>query len=207
MKKGKLITFEGGEGSGKSTHVKLYTEYLDKKGVDYLFLREPGGTKISEKIRSIILDVENKEMSDYAEALLYASARAQLIDEKIIPALKSGKIVIIDRYIDSSFAYQGYARGLGVDYVKKINSYAIENCKPDATVFLNISPKQAFERKGGADKDDRLELSGDSFHQKVYEGYLTLIKEEPSRFIVIDPSGSKESTHEQIVTALEKVLR
>ncbi len=205
--KGKLITFEGGEGSGKSTHVKLYTEYLDKKGVDYLFLREPGGTKISEKIRSLILDVENKEMCDYAEALLYASARAQLITEKIIPALESGKLVIIDRYIDSSFAYQGYARGLGVDYVKKINSYAIDNCKPDATVFLNISPSEAFERKGGADKDDRLELSGLDFHQKVYDGYIELTKQEPERFIVIDPSGSKESTHEQIVNALEKVIR
>lgn len=205
--KGKLITFEGGEGSGKSTHVKLYTQYLDKMGIDYLFLREPGGTKISEKIRSLILDIENKEMSDYAEALLYASARAQLIDEKIIPALNSGKLVIIDRYIDSSFAYQGYARGLGIDYIKKINSYAIENCKPDATVFLSISPKQAFERKGGADKDDRLELSGIDFHQKVYEGYIKLTLEEPERFIVIDPSGTKESTHEQIVNALEKVIR
>ena len=205
--KGKLITFEGGEGSGKSTHVKLYTEYLDRKGVDYLFLREPGGTNISEKIRSLILDVKNNEMSDHAEALLYASARAQLITEKVIPALDSGKLVIIDRYIDSSFAYQGYARGLGVDYVKKINSFAIENCKPDATVFLNISPAQAFERKGGADKDDRLELSGMEFHQKVYDGYIKLIEEEPERFIVVDPSGTKESTHEKIVNALEKVIR
>lgn len=205
--KGKFITFEGCEGSGKSTHVKLFTEYLDKKGIGYLFLREPGGTAISEKIRSIILDVENNEMCDYAEALLYASARAQLITEKIIPALNSGKLVIVDRYIDSSFAYQGYARGLGVDYVKKINSYAIENCMPDCTVFLNISPSQAFERKGGADKDDRLELSGSDFHQKVYEGYLKLIEEDKNRFILIDPSGSKESTHGQIVNALEKVIR
>lgn len=204
--KGKFITFEGCEGSGKSTHVALFKEYLDRNGIDYLFLREPGGTDISEKIRSIILDINNDEMSDYAEALLYASARAQLIDEKIIPALNDGKLVVVDRYIDSSFAYQGYARGLGIDFIKKINCYAIEKCMPDCTVFLDISPKQAFERKGGADKDDRLELSGMEFHENVYKGYLKLIESDPSRFIVINPSGTKQETHEQIINAIEKVL-
>lgn len=126
--KGKFITFEGCEGSGKSTHVALFKEYLDRNGIDYIFLREPGGVSISEKIRSIILDVENKEMCDRAEALLYAAARAQLITEKIIPALNEGKLVVVDRYIDSSFAYQGYARGLGIDFIEKINSYAIDSC-------------------------------------------------------------------------------
>jgi dTMP kinase len=204
--KGKFITFEGCEGSGKSTHVALFKEYLDRNGIDYIFLREPGGVSISEKIRSIILDVENKEMCDRAEALLYAAARAQLITEKIIPALNEGKLVVVDRYIDSSFAYQGYARGLGIDFVEKINSYAIESCMPDKTVFLDISPKVAFERKGGADKDDRLELSGIEFHERVYEGYKKLALNYPERFISIDPTGTKAETHAKIIESIKDIL-
>ena len=126
--KGKFITFEGCEGSGKSTHVALFKEYLDRNGINYLFLREPGGTPISEKIRGLILDVANSEMTDETEALLYASARAQLISQQILPALKNGTLVFCDRYIDSSFAYQSYARGLGFEFVEKVNSFAIENC-------------------------------------------------------------------------------
>lgn len=200
--KGKFITFEGCEGSGKSTQIELFRKYLEKKGIEYLFVREPGGTEISEKIRAIILDVNNKEMCDEAEALLYASARAQLIKEKILPALNSSKLVLCDRYIDSSFAYQAHARGLGIDFISKINSYAIENCMPDKTVFLNISSKDAFMRKGGADKDDRIELSGEDFHQKVYEGYLKVAKIYPDRFLLIDCLGEKQQTHKNIIKAL-----
>lgn len=205
--KGTFITFEGCEGSGKSTQISLYKNYLDKLGVDYLFVREPGGTEISEQIRKIILDVNNSEMCDQAEALLYASARAQLISEKILPALNQGKIVLCDRYIDSSFAYQAYARGLGFDFISKINSYAIDNCMPTKTVFLNISSKDAFLRKGGADKDDRLELSGADFHQKVYEGYVELSKKFPERFIMIDCSGEKFETHQKIIDALKNYVQ
>lgn len=200
--KGKFITFEGCEGSGKSTQIELFRKYLENNGIEYLFVREPGGTEISEKIRAIILDVQNKEMTDEAEALLYASARAQLIKEKILPALNSGKLVLCDRYIDSSFAYQAYARGLGMDFISKINSYAIENCMPDKTVFLNISSRDAFLRKGGADKDDRIELSGADFHQKVYEGYLKVAKDYPDRFLLIDCLGEKQQTHKNIIKAL-----
>ncbi len=200
--KGLFITFEGCEGSGKSTQIRLYRNYLEQKNIEYLFVREPGGTEISEKIRSIILDVNNKEMCDEAEALLYASARAQLIKEKILPALNSGKLVLCDRYIDSSFAYQAYARGLGMDFISKINSYAIDNCMPDKTVFLNISSKDAFLRKGGADKDDRLELSGEEFHQKVYEGYLSLSKLYPERFVMVNCLGKVEQTHQNVIEAL-----
>ncbi|MBQ9782555.1 MAG: dTMP kinase, partial [Clostridia bacterium] len=121
--KGKFITFEGCEGSGKSTQVAMFREYLEKRNIDYVFTREPGGTEIAEKIRALILDAENVAMTDECEALLYASARAQLIKEKVLPCLNSGKLVLCDRYIDSSFAYQAYARGLGMDFVKKINSY------------------------------------------------------------------------------------
>ena len=205
--KGTFITFEGCEGSGKSTQINLYKNYLDKLGIEYLFVREPGGTEISEQIRKIILDVNNSEMCDQAEALLYASARAQLISEKILPALNQGKIVLCDRYIDSSFAYQAYARGLGFDFISKINSYAIDNCMPTKTVFLNISSKDAFLRKGGADKDDRLELSGADFHQKVYEGYVELSKKFPERFIMIDCSGEKFETHQKIIDALKNYVQ
>ena len=200
----KFITFEGCEGSGKSTQIALIKQYLEKKGANYVFLREPGGTAISEKIRNLILDVANSEMTDQTEALLYASARAQLISQSILPALKNGTLVFCDRYIDSSFAYQSYARGLGFEFVEKVNSFAIENCMPDYTVFLNISPTDAFKRKGGADKDDRLELSGAEFHEKVYKGYLELAKKYPERFIMIDCSGSKWQTHEKIIKALEE---
>ena len=200
--KGLFITFEGCEGSGKSTQIELFRKYLEEKNIEYLFVREPGGTEISEKIRSIILDVKNSAMSDEAEALLYASARAQLISEKILPALNAGKLVLCDRYIDSSFAYQAYARGLGMEFISKINSYAIDNCMPDKTVFLNISSKQAFARKGGADKDDRLELSGEDFHQKVYDGYIELSKIYFDRFILIDCLGKKQQTHQNIIKAL-----
>ena len=201
--KGKFITFEGCEGSGKSTQVKLFCEYLDKNGVEYLLTREPGGTKIAEKIRGIILDVENAEMSNETEALLYAAARAQHVSEKIIPALNEGKLVICDRYIDSSLAYQAYARGLGYDYVSSVNSYAFNNCMPNYTVFLNIGPTEAFIRKGGQDKDDRLEQAGLKFHEEVYKGYKKVIEKDPERFLLIDCSGEIENTHTNIINALK----
>ena len=202
--KGKFITFEGCEGSGKSTQVAMFREYLEKNGIDYVFTREPGGTEIAEKIRGIILDVKNAEMTDECEALLYSAARAQHIKEKIIPALNEGKLVLCDRYIDSSYAYQAYARGLGIDFIKKINSYAVDNCMPDYTVFLNISSTDAFLRKGGQDKDDRLEQVGLEFHKKVFNGYKKVIDAEPDRFLIIDCMGTKYNTHNNIVKALKE---
>ncbi len=202
--KGKFITFEGCEGSGKSTQLSLFREYLEKKNIDYVFTREPGGTEIAEKIREIILDINNKGMTDECEALLYASSRVQHIKEKILPCLNEGKLVLCDRYIDSSFAYQAYARGMGMEFIKKINSYALENCMPNFTVFLNINPVDAFKRKGGMDKDDRLEQCGLEFHKKVYDGYLKLSNEYKERFLMIDCSGSKMETHNKIIKALEE---
>lgn len=202
--KGKFITFEGCEGSGKSTQVALFKEYLEKNNIDYIFTREPGGTDISEKIRKVILDIENKEMTDECEALLYASSRAQLISQKILPSLGEGKLVLCDRYIDSSLAYQAYARGLGEEFVKNINSFAINNCMPNYTIFLNISPKEAFLRKGGMDKDDRLEQSGIDFHERVYKGYLKLLEDYSDRIISIDAHGSIEDIHNKIIYELKK---
>ena len=200
--KGKFVTFEGCEGVGKSRQIKLLEEYLKNNGINYYLTREPGGTEISEQIRKIILDGKNSAMTDECEALLYAAARAQLIKEEIAPRLARGELVFCDRYIDSSLAYQGKARGLGYEFVKAINSFAVENFMPDVTVFLNLSPTDAFKRKGGVDHGDRVELSGMDFHNKVYEGYLELAAENPERFAVIDASGTKQETHEKIIAAL-----
>ena len=203
-KKGYFITLEGCEGSGKSTQLKKLEEFLKDSGVDFIFTREPGGTPIAEQIRKIILDGNNTQMCDETEALLYASARVQHIKEKIIPSKKEGKIVICDRYIDSSFAYQAYARGLGMDFIKGVNVYAVENCMPDLTLFLDISPEDAFARKGGADKDDRLEQSGIEFHKKVYLGYKNLASENTSRIVCIDAKKSADEVFAQIVKVLKE---
>lgn len=201
--KGKFITFEGCEGSGKSTQITLLCDYLDKTGQSYIVTREPGGTSVAEKIRTIILDGKNTSISDECEALLYAAARAQHVKEIILPALNAGKLVVCDRYIDSSLAYQGFARGLGERYVNAVNAYALENCMPDLTLFLNISPESAFCRKHGADKNDRIESLGLEFHKRVYEGYLTLLKKNP-RICAVDCSGTRENTHKNVITILRE---
>lgn len=201
--KGKFITFEGCEGVGKSRQIKLLEEYLVKNNIQYYFTREPGGTEISEQIRAIILDGKNLAMTDECEALLYAAARVQLVKQEIEPRLNRGELVFCDRFLDSSLAYQGKARGLGYEFIKNINAYAYENFMPDLTIFLNLSPDEAFKRKGGVDRADRVELSGMEFHKKVYRGYLELAKENPKRFAVIDASGTKEQTSGKIIAALK----
>ena len=200
--KGKFITFEGCEGSGKSTQIRLLAEYLDKINAPYIVTREPGGSEIAEKIRGIVLDGKNKNMSDACEALLYAAAREQHLTEIIIPALNAGKIVICDRYVHSSLAYQGYARGLGADYIKAINSRVIKEYMPDLTVFLDITPEAAFNRKHGADKDDRMEQQGLEFHRLVYRGYKDICGGEP-RFCAVECGGEKAQTHANIVRLLQ----
>ena len=202
--KGKFITLEGCEGAGKSTQLNLLKEYFDKNGVEYISTREPGGTPVAEKIRAVILDVDNKGMADECEALLYAASRAEHLKNKVIPAMKEGKIVLCDRFIDSSFAYQVYARGLDFSVVEKANFYAIENCMPNVTLFLDIAPKAAFARKGGADKTDRIEQEGLAFHQRVYEGYVDLARRYPERIVRIDASGSADEIFERILTVLRE---
>ena len=202
--KGKFITFEDCEGVGKSRQLELLKGYLDKNKINYYFTREPGGTEVSEKIRNIILDGKNVSMVDECEALLYAASRVQLLKEVVSPKLNNGELVLCDRYIDSSLAYQGEARGLGYDFIESINCFAMQNFMPDYTIFLDLSPELAFKRKGGVDKNDRVELSGKEFHDKVYLGYKKLAKKFPERFIVIDASGSKEETHNKIINALKE---
>ncbi|MEG1645732.1 MAG: dTMP kinase [Clostridia bacterium] len=202
--RGKFITFEGCEGVGKSTQVRLLKEYLQNTNQEAVFIREPGGTDISEKLRTIILDIENKNMSDICELMLYSASRAQLISEVISPALAQGKLVICDRYIDSTFAYQGFARGLGVDYVDTLNKLTCKDVLPDATVFLDLAPDKAFKRKGGADANDRLESENLDFHMKVYEGYKLAIEREPSRFLVFKTLDTKFETSVVIINLLKE---
>ena len=202
--KGKFITFEGCEGVGKSRQLEMLKEYLKNNNIDFYFTREPGGTGVSEQIRNIILDGKNSAMVDECEALLYAAARVQLIKEEIAPRLNAGQLVLCDRYVDSSFAYQAVARGLGYDFIDSINCYATKNFMPDYTVWLDLTPEQAFKRKGGVDKNDRVELSGMEFHNNVYRGYKELSLKYPERFIVIDASGTKEQTQAKIISALKE---
>ena len=200
--KGKFITFEGCDGCGKSTQLKLFSEYLTEQGVAHIFTREPGGGKISEAIPETLLNGKNAEMTDECEALLYAAARAQHLADRVSPALNEGKLVICDRYVDSSFAYQAYARGLGEDFVGKINAFALERYLPDATVFIDLTPEAAFQRKHGADENDRLEQAGMAFHKRVYEGFDRLAKENPERFIRVDGKQTPEEIFAEVVEAL-----
>ena len=201
--RGKFITFEGCEGSGKSTQIRLLSEKLKECKIDFIVTREPGGSQIAEQIRKIILDGKNTEMCDTCEALLYAAARVQHLNDIVRPALDRGKLVICDRYVDSSLAYQGFARGLGEDYVSAVNDFALKNYSPDLTLFLNISPDAAFERKHGADEGDRMEQQGIVFHRKVYEGYLNLADKYP-RIVKVDCSGSKFETSDKIFALLKQ---
>lgn len=202
-KKGYFVTLEGGEGSGKSTQLKQLEDYLDKGGYDVIYTREPGGTPISEEIRKILLGGKNVEMSDETEALLFAAARAQHIKEKILPAIAEGKTVVCDRYVHSSLVYQGYARGLG-EFVEKVNSYALENCMPDVTIFLDITPERAFARKGGADADDRLEQSGIDFHRRVYDGYVRMAEKFPDHFVRVNADRGIDEVFAEILDTLRQ---
>lgn len=202
-KKGYFVTLEGGEGSGKSTQLKLLEDYLDKGGYDVIYTREPGGTPISEEIRKILLGGKNVEMSDETEALLFAAARAQHIKEKILPAIAEGKTVVCDRYVHSSLVYQGYARSLG-EFVEKVNSYALENCMPDVTIFLDITPERAFARKGGADADDRLEQSGIDFHRRVYDGYVRMAEKFPDHFVRVNADRGIDEVFAEILDTLRQ---
>lgn len=191
MREGHFISFEGGDGSGKSTQIQILREFLEERGYDVIITREPGGTPISEKIRSIILDKANSEMDDMTEALLYAAARAQLVSQIIRPALEEGKVVICDRFVDSSMAYQAYARGLG-DSVKTINAFAVGDCMPDLTILLKVNPQVGSSRIGNRERD-RIELASSDFHKKVYEGYLQLEKLYPERIVGIDAADTIEN--------------
>ena len=189
--KGYFITFEGGEGSGKSSAILEIQKYIEQLGLKVITTREPGGIKISEQIRNVILDVDNTDMAYETEALLYAASRVQHLKEKVVPALEKGYVVLCDRYIASSIAYQGYARGLGVEAILGINMFALKYM-PDVTYFIDVKPDIALKRLNGREKVDRLDLEKIDFHNRVYSGYMEACKLYPSRIISIDGTQNLE---------------
>ena len=205
--KGLFITVEGTDGSGKSTQIELLMDYLKAKGLEIVYTREPGGTEISEKIREIILDINNIKMTGTTEALLYAAARSQHVEEKIIPAINEGKVVICDRFVDSSIAYQGAARGLGSDMIMGVNSFALHGIMPDMTLFFDLSPQKGILRKKNQKELDRLETEKLDFHMKVYEGYKALCEKYPERIKAVNADNSIEAVHKEVVEAIDKLLK
>lgn len=203
---GFFVTFEGGEGCGKTTLIQSLQKELVKKGVEPLVTREPGGSLIAEEIRSVILDKANTMMDARTEALLYAASRRQHLVEVVIPALKEGKLVLSDRYIDSSLAYQGYARGIGINEIYSINSFAVDSTMPDLTFFLDLKPEEGLKRIAlhRQNEVNRLDLEKLSFHQKVYEGYQILLKRFPERIVRIDASQAIEEETKEVLAILEK---
>lgn len=188
MTRGLFITVEGTDGSGKTTQIRNMQEYLSSLGCDVLLTREPGGTRISENIRSIILDAENTEMSDITELLLYSAARAQLVAQVIKPSIEKNITIICDRYVDSFYAYQGFGRGFGLDVLEKITDIAINGIMPDITFFFDIDPEIGLKRRIKATGSDRIENEDMDFHRKVYSGYKELARKYPRRIKTIDAS-------------------
>lgn len=204
-KRGMLITFEGPDGSGKTTQINLLKEYFDKRGYEVIMTREPGGTRISEKIRSIILDNANLEMCSMCEALLYAASRAQLVHEVIKPALKEGKVVICDRFVESSLVYQGIGRNLGVERIRNINEAALDGLKADLIFMLTIPYEEGLKRKQKQKELDRLELSGDDFHKRIFEGYSKICSDS-DKIKIVDAFRDIMSIHEDIIKIVEGTL-
>lgn len=199
-----FITLEGPEGSGKTTAVEAAVKALEEKGYQIVRTREPGGTPIAEQIRNVILDKTNTNMDPRTEALLYAASRRQHLVEKVWPALKEGKIVICDRYLDSSLAYQGGARGLGVDNILNVNLFATENTYPDLTLLFDITPEEGLKRiSANASREvNRLDLEKLEFHHKVRDTFLSLAKRYPERYVIIDASKSREEVAKQTLDAI-----
>ncbi len=204
MKKGLFITFEGSEGSGKSTQSALVLEYLKSKKLPVMLLREPGGVKISEAIRKLLLDVKNTGMGDECETLLYMAARAQLVKEVLEPALAEGKIVLCDRFLDSTIAYQGYGNGVDVKSIQQIGLFATKGISPDLTIIFDIDPAKGLSRTNA--KKDRIELRSLDYHSKVRQGYLAVAKAEPKRVRVISVDASKEEIFARVQVLIDGIL-
>lgn len=203
--RGLFISFEGVEGSGKSTQARLLKDYLEIRGYNVALTKEPGGTKISDRIRELLLANEHTEMDPVTELFLYFASRRQHIKELIEPSLKKGMIVITDRFSDSTAAYQGYGRGIDMGLIESLNSTAAEGLKPDLTILLDTDVEEGLRRNQGI-KSDRLELENVEFHKKVREGFLEIAKKEPKRVKLIDSTGGIEKTHEAVVRAVEEFL-
>lgn len=194
--KGKFITFEGSEGSGKSTQSKLLAAYLRQKGFRVAYLREPGGTAVSEKIRGILLDKDHRKMCAECETLLYMAARAQVVDEIILPALSEGKIIVCDRFLDSTLAYQGYGLGVNLKIIKDIGSFATAGIRPDLTIFMDLPVHKGLKHRDGA--KDRIEKRSLAYHCRVRNGYLAMARKEPGRIKAVKVQKEKMETQRLI---------
>lgn len=199
-----FITFEGADGSGKSTQLKMAAEFLQKKGMEVISTRDPGGTPLGSKIREILLHHDGK-IATYCELFLYLADRAQHIDEKIIPALQEGKTVLCDRYVDSTLAYQGYARGLDKEEILKLNNIVAQSLMPDLTFVFDVSTEVAEKRIG--ETKDRLESEAKEFHQKVREGFLDLAKKYPERIKIIDANQDIDKVYSDVLRILESYIK
>ncbi|MDR0856241.1 MAG: dTMP kinase [Clostridiales bacterium] len=200
---GTFITFEGCDGCGKSSQIRMLLEELTARGVDFVVTREPGGTAVGENVRAVILH-DAQSVEPMTEALLFAAARVQHYREVIAPALEAGRLVVCDRYLDSSLAYQGSGRGLGQAFVRRVFDATLPEGLPDLTFFMDVSPEVAFLRKHGIDPTDRIEIAGMEFHMRVYNGYKEAIAREPQRFVVLDAEGTKFETQEIIRKILQE---
>jgi dTMP kinase len=197
VQKGKLITFEGIDGSGKSTQITLLSDYLRSKGFRVVLLREPGGTEIGERIRQILLDMRHDNMTAETELFLFEAARAQLTREVLIPALESGAWVISDRFSDSTVAYQGYGRGLSLEMIRSMNTWATAGIRPDLTILLELGNRardRRLQKRHVEGERDRLDIESERFKQRVCEGFRMIASEEPTRVVVVESQGEKEDT-------------
>lgn len=208
--RGLFIVFEGGDGAGKSTQVALAKQWLESRGAKVTTTREPGGTQISEELRSLVLDHGHGDIDARTEALIYSAARAAHVQQVISPALEAGTHIICDRFVDSSLAYQGMGRELGIDAVASINDFATGGLKPDATIILDISAEQGRARRiaasGGVEQSDRLESEPDDFHERIRHAFLDLASRDPQRYLVLDATASVEQLHQSVVQHLAGLL-
>ena len=209
MATGKFITFEGGEGCGKSTQIKRLEEALEREGIEVVLTREPGGTWLSEEIRRLIKDQTTDEPCDRSELLLFLAARAQLVKNVIRPALEAGKWVLSDRFSDSTIAYQGYGRGLPLEDLRQMNDFACSGLKPDLTLLFDVSPEVSRARMRGREAAtgttaDRIELAGDEFHSRLRAGFAALAKAEPDRIVTIDADGSPDEVWENVWKSMRR---
>ena len=208
MKKGLFITFEGLDGSGKTTQIKLLNSYLKGEGFDVILTREPGGTEIGRKIREILLDKKNQDISHKTETFLFLASRAELTSKVIVPALGEGKIVICDRFFDSTLVYQGIARGLGVEEILEMSLWATDGLVPDITFLLSMKVSRCDKRiKEANRKKDRIEMEENNFKEKIYKGYLDIARKNKERFVVIDAEKSIESIFEEIKSKVLEHLK
>ena len=203
MNKGLFITFEGADGCGKTTQLKMLAEYLTNKGFEVLITREPGAKGLGEKIREILLNYEG-DVSDRCESFLFLADRAQHIDMVINPAIESGKIILCDRHTDSSVAYQGFGRGLPVERIKMLNDLAVNGRYPDMTLVFDVDVETSMKRVGN--EKDRMESAGMEFFNRVRQGYLDIAKQEPQRVKVLDAKKSIEDIHKDVIELIEEIL-